>query len=88
MDFSDAITIAHRARHEVRIALRWAGDRPGGPRTVPTSIPNSRELAAAHHQTHAALPVCSPLPAAPLGLIDCDGRVPAALAVAVKPVAR
>jgi hypothetical protein len=34
------------------------------------------------------LPGCSPLVAALLGLIDCDGRVPAALAVAVKPVAR
>jgi hypothetical protein len=65
-----------------------AGDWPGGPRTLPASTPNPRELAAAHRETHAALPGCSALPVAPLGLVDGDGRVPAALVVAVKPVDR
>ena len=68
--------------------LRWVGDRPGGPKTLPARTRIPRDLAVAHRGTHAALPGCSPLPAVPLGLIDCDDRVPAALAVAVKPVAR
>ena len=67
--------------------LWWAGDRPGGPKTLPARTPNPRDLAVAHRETHAALPGCS-LPAALLGFIDWDGRVPAAPAVAVKPVAR
>ncbi|MGH3669567.1 MAG: hypothetical protein ACRDSH_02875, partial [Pseudonocardiaceae bacterium] len=71
----------------MRIALRWTGNWTGGPKTLPTSTPTPRVLAAAHHETHAALPGCSPLPVPLLGLIEGDGRVPAALVVAVKPVA-
>ena len=68
--------------------LRGAGDRRGGPKTLPaSSTPSPRDLAATHREIHAALPGYS-LPAALLGFIDCDGRVPAAPDVVVKPVAR
>ena len=64
------------------------GDRPGDRTIFPASASNPRELTNTHCETHAALPDCSPLLVMPVGLIDCDDRVPAALALAQNPVAR
>jgi hypothetical protein len=60
--------------------------RPSRP--VSRTRANPRELAGAHGEAHAALLGCSVLPAVPVCLVDCDARVPVALAAAVNPVAR
>jgi hypothetical protein len=77
-----SLTLSHRLICVVRIGARGTGDWPGGRRTFPVRALTARGFAGVHGGVHAVLLDGSPWPVLPVG------RVPVAMVVVVKPVAR